>query len=73
MAVVNKIAKIRKRSHALVAFDQGRIARAISRAATSVGGFGQDYIPEINDRVFAAGGTEDGIAEFLSDLRLLLL
>jgi uridine kinase len=73
MAVVNKIAKIRKRSHALVAFDQGRIVRAIRRAASSVGGFGQDFLPEINDRVFAAGGSDDGIAEFLSDLVVVCL
>jgi len=73
MAVVNKIVKIRKRNHALVAFDQGRIVRAISRAAIAVGGFGQDYLPEINDRVFAAGGTEDGIAQFLSDLVVVCL
>ena len=73
MAVVNKIVKIRKRSHALVAFDQGRIVRAISRAAIAVGGFGQDYLPEINDRVFAAGGTQGGIAQFLSDLVVVCL
>jgi uridine kinase len=73
MAVVNKIAKIRKRNHALVAFDQGRVVRAIRRAATSVGGFGQDFLPGINDRVFAAGGSEEGIAAFLSDLVVVCL
>jgi len=73
MAVVNKIAKIRKRSHALVSFDQSRVVRAISRAADAVGGFGQDFLPGINDRVFAAGGTSDGIAEFLSDLVVVCL
>jgi uridine kinase len=73
MAVVNRIVKIRKRNHALVAFDQGRVVRAISRAATAVGGFGQDFLTGINDRVFAAGGTDDGIAEFLSDLVVVCL
>jgi len=73
MAVVNKIVKIRKRSHALVAFDQGRVVRAIYRAATAVGGFGQDYLSGINDRIFAAGKSEKGIAEFLSDLVIVCL
>jgi len=73
MAVVNKIAKIRKRSHALVAFDQGRMVHAIQRAATSVGGFGQDFLPGINDRVFCAGKDDPGIAEFLSDLVVVCL
>ena len=73
MAVVNKIAKIRKRSHALVAFDQSRMVRAIRRAASSVGGFGQDFLPGINDRIFTAGGTDEGIAEFLSDLVVVCL
>jgi len=73
MPVLNKIAKIRKRNHALVTFDQGRIVRAIRRAADSVGGFTQDYLPGINDRIFAAGGTDDGIAEFLSDLVVVCL
>jgi len=73
MPVVNKIAKIRKRNHSLVTFEQGRIARAIRRAADSVGGFTQDYLPGINDRIFAAGGTDEGIAEFLSDLVVVCL
>jgi len=33
MAVVNKIGKVMKRNHALVSFDQGRVAYAIRRAA----------------------------------------
>jgi len=73
MSVVNKIAKIRKRSHALVAFDQGRMVRAIRRAADSVGGFDQDYLPGINDRVFAAGRNDEGMAEFISDLVVICL
>ena len=73
MAVVNKIGKVRKRSHALVTFDQSRIVRAILRAASSVGGFEPDYLPGINDRIFAAGATDTGIAEFLSDLVVVCL
>jgi len=73
MSVVNKIVKIRKRNHALVSFDQGKMVRAIRRAAADVGGFGQDYLSGINDRVFAAGGDDDGIAEFLSDLVVVCL
>ncbi|MCX6096530.1 MAG: hypothetical protein NT125_07475 [Candidatus Bipolaricaulota bacterium] len=44
MAVVNKIGKVMKRNHALVTFDQGRIARAIERAASSIGGFDHDRL-----------------------------
>jgi len=73
MAVVNKIGKVKKRNHALVTFDQGRIARAIKRAADSNGGFEQDYLQGINDRIFAAGATDEGIARFLSDLVVVVL
>lgn len=73
MPVVNKIGKVRKRNHALVTFDQSRILRALRRAGDSVAGFDQDYLPGINDRIFAAGGTDDGIAEFLSDLVVVCL
>ena len=73
MAVLNQIGKIRRRNHALVAFDQDRIVRVILRAASSVGGFEQDYLPGINDRIFAAGETDEGIAHFLSDLVVVCL
>lgn len=73
MAVVNKIGKVLKRNHALVSFDQERIIRAIRRAADSIGGFEQDYLEGINDRIFAAGKTTEGIAEFLSDLVVVCL
>lgn len=73
MAVVNKIGKVMKRNHALVTFDQERIARAILRAAKSVGGFEQDYLEGVNDRVFAAGKTDEGMAQFLSDLVVVCL
>jgi len=73
MAVINRIGKIMKRNHALVNFDQERIVRAILRAAKSVGGFEQDYLEGVNDRIFAAGKTDEGIAEFLSDLVVVCL
>ncbi|MFQ6118101.1 MAG: ATP cone domain-containing protein, partial [Candidatus Bipolaricaulia bacterium] len=73
MAVVNKIGKVMKRNHALVNFDQERIVRAILRAARSIGGFEQDYLEGVNDRIFAAGKDDEGIAEFLSDLVVVCL
>jgi len=73
MAVVNKIGKVKKRNHALVTFDQERIIRAIRRAAESVGGFEQDYLEGVNDRVFSAGKSDEGIAECLSDLVVITL
>jgi len=73
MAVVNKIGKVMKRNHALVTFDQERLVRAIRRAADSIGGFEQDYLQGVNDRIFTAGGTAEGIAEFLSDLIVVCL
>ena len=73
MAVVNKIGKVMKRNHALVSFDQDRVSYAIRRAADSIGGFEQDYLEGINDRIFAAGVSDDGIAAFLSDLVVVVL
>jgi len=57
MAVLNQIGKIRRRNHALVAFDQDRIVRVILRAASSVGGFEQDYLP---GAAVEHGGRGDG-------------
>ena len=73
MAVVNKIGKVMKRNHALVSFDQGRIVRATKRAADSIGGFEQDYLEDINGRIFSAGGDDQGIANFISDLVVIVL
>ncbi len=73
MAVLNEIGKVKKRNHALVKFDQERIVRAIARAAESSGGFEQDYLDGINDRIFAAGHDDTGIARFLSDLVVVVL
>jgi len=73
MTVLNKIGKIRKRNHSLVAFDPERIVRVIRIASESAGGFEQDYLEGVNDGVFAAGETDDGIAEFLADLVVVCL
>ncbi len=67
MPVQNRIVKVQKRNRALVRFDAGRISRAILRAASSVGGFGQDFVPGVNDKVFEAHSREEQIADFLAD------
>lgn len=67
MAVQNRIVKIQKRNRALVSFDESHIGRAILRAAESIGGFAQDQLAGINDKIFQAYGTDDKIAEFLAD------
>ena len=51
MAVQNRIVKIQKRNRALVRFDETRIPEAILRAAESIGGFQQDFLP-----IFAEAG-----------------
>jgi uridine kinase len=73
MAVQNRIVKVQKRNRALVKFDAERIWRAILRAAESIGGFRQDYLPEINGKIFDAFGTDDKIAGFLADLVVVCL
>ncbi len=72
MIVQNRIRKVQKRDRSLVPFDQGRIFNAILRAARSVGGFAQDLLPGINDKLFMFGDDEH-IAEFLSDLVVITL
>ena len=67
MPVQNRIIKVQKRNRALVTFDVQRIGRAILRAAESIGGFRQDFLPGTNDKFFEAYGTDDKIAEFLAD------
>src|SRR5882672_439751 len=67
MPVQNRIVKVQKRNRALVKFDEARIWRAILRAAESIGGFRQDYLPGINERIFDAHGSEEQIAGFLAD------
>ena len=73
MPVQNRIVKVQKRNRALVKFDPDRIPRAILRAAQSIGGFAQDFLPGINDRIFAAWQSDEAIAEFLADAVVLCL
>jgi len=73
MAVLNRIGKVRKRNHSLVTFDPEKVYRVILLAADTGGGFAQDYVPGINDRIFAAGGTDEGIAEVLADTVVVCL
>jgi uridine kinase len=67
MAVENRIVKVLKRNRALVRFDETRIRQAILRAAESIGGFRVDFLPGINDTIFAAYGADEKIASFLAD------
>ncbi len=71
--VQNRIVKVQKRNRALVRFDAERIYRAILRAAQSIGGFREDYLPGTNDRIFDAYGTDERIAEFLADTVVICL
>src|SRR5882762_5241602 len=73
MAVQNRIVKVQKRNRALVRFDEGRIWRAILDAAESIGGFREDFLPGINDKIFEAFGTDDTIAGFLADAVVVCL
>ncbi len=73
MPVQNRIVKVQKRNRALVRFDAGRISKAILRAARSVGGFSQDFMPGVNDKIFEAHGTEEQIAAFLADAVVVCL
>ena len=73
MAVQNRIVKVQKRNRALVRFDDSRITGAILRAAESIGGFHQDFLPGINDRIFDLSGSDIPIAQFLSDAVVICL
>jgi len=73
MSVQNRIVKVQKRNRALVRFDESRIRKAIVRAAESIGGFRQDLVPGVNDRIFDAYGDEEGIATFLADAVVVCL
>ena len=73
MAVQNRIIKVQKRNRALVTFDEQRIRRAILRAAETIGGLRQDFLPGINDRIFEAYGAEEELAGFLADAVVLCL
>ena len=73
MPIQNRIIKIQKRNRALVTFDQERIVGAILQAAESIGGFAQDRLPDVNDRIFQACGDDATIAQFLADAVVLCL
>jgi uridine kinase len=73
MPVQNRIVKVQKRNRALVKFDAERIRGAILRAAQSIGGFRQDFLPGINDKIFQAQGTDEHIAQFLADTVVVCL
>jgi uridine kinase len=73
MAVQNRIVKVQKRNRALVRFDESRIGKAILRAAESIGGFRQDCVAGVNERIFDACGDDERIAAFLSDAVVICL
>src|SRR6266481_6217377 len=73
MPVQNRIVKVQKRNRALVKFDADRIRRAILRAAESIGGFSQDFLPAINNKVFEAYQSDEQIAGFLADTVVVCL
>ncbi len=73
MAVQNRIVKVQKRNRALVRFDDARIRQAMMHAAKSIGGFAQDYLEGVNDKIFQAWGTDEKIAEFLADAVVVCL
>jgi uridine kinase len=73
MAVQNRIIKIQKRNRALVNFDVGQIGSAILQAAESIGGFRQDYLTGVNDKIFEAQESDVKIAEFLADAVVVCL
>ena len=65
--VQNRIVKVQKRNRALVKFDADKICRAILKAAQSIGGFDQDCLPGINEKIFDAWNTDEALADFLAD------
>jgi len=73
MSVENRIVKVQKRNRALVKFDADRIRGAILDAAESIGGFRQDFLPGINDRIFEAHGEDEQVAQFLADAVVVCL
>src|SRR5262245_846287 len=73
MPVQNRIIKVQKRNRALVTFDESFIARAVLRAAESIGGFRQDFLPGINEKIFEAYGSDEKMAEFIADTVVLCL
>jgi len=74
MVVQNRIVKVQKRNRALVKFDAALIQQAILRAAQSIGGFIQDCLPGINEKIFEIGsGSDNQISAFLADAVVICL
>jgi uridine kinase len=73
MSVQNRIVKVQKRNRALVRFDEARICRAIFRAAESIGGFHEDFLAGVNDKIFEMCRSEERIAEFISNTATICL
>lgn len=73
MSVQNRIVKVQKRNRALVRFDEARICRAIFRAAESIGGFHEDFLPGVNEKIFEMCRSEERIAEFISNTATICL
>jgi uridine kinase len=73
MSVQNRIIKVQKRNRAMVTFDEQRIVAAILHATETIGGFHQDFLPGINDKIFEAYDKDAKIAEFLADTVVLCL
>lgn len=73
MPVENRIVKVQKRNRALVRFDASRICGAILRAAQSVGGFKQDYLPGTNEKLFLSWPTDEQLAALLAEMVIVLL
>ena len=73
MSVLNRIIKVQKRNRALVTFDEHAIFHAIMRAAESIGGLQQDYLPGVNDKLFDAYALDEKVAEFLTDAVVICL
>ena len=73
MSVQNRIIKVQKRNRALVTFDERAIFLAILRAAESIGGLQQDYLPGVNDKLFDAYALDEKVAEFLTDAVVICL
>ena len=73
MPVQNRIGKIQKRNRALVRFDVERIAKAILRAANSIGGIQGDRLADINEEIFRAHTTDEAVATFLAEAVVICL
>ena len=73
MPVQNRIVKVQKRNRALVRFDPARLGRAMLYAAESIGGFQQDFLPGVNDKIFASHKSDADIAAFLADAAIVCL